>query len=308
MARIYLGNVKGPKGDTGATGATGPQGEAATIEVGAVTTTEYGRAAQVTNVGSASAAKFDFVIPQGKPGEKTTKMGGLTLDEITASMDSFPSPGVGDTGATAFGKIVKFFSDALASLTNKIDVSKIANDFTTTDPSYVAAAPTVKALNNSLVSSITASGTTITYKNRAGTPLGTFTTQDTNTWRGIQNNLTSTSTTDSLSAYQGKVLSDRTAPLISVDRCEITSGVISANAEQSFGTPGRTGVWYVSGISSGSPTGSAVWGMLFQMRSPNSMHSTAATAMYTQLFISHDGYAWTRALNNNSWTAWRKCN
>lgn len=29
---------------------------------------------------------------------------------------------------------------------------------------------------------------------------------DTNTWRGIQNNLTSTSTSDSLSAYQGKVL------------------------------------------------------------------------------------------------------
>ena len=31
---------------------------------------------------------------------------------------------------------------------------------------------------------------------------------DTNTWRGIQNNLTSTSTTDSLSAAQGKVLKD----------------------------------------------------------------------------------------------------
>lgn len=32
---------------------------------------------------------------------------------------------------------------------------------------------------------------------------------DTNTWRGIQNNLTSSSTTDSLSAYQGKVLNDK---------------------------------------------------------------------------------------------------
>lgn len=32
---------------------------------------------------------------------------------------------------------------------------------------------------------------------------------DTNTWRGIQDNLTSTSTTDSLSAAQGKVLNDR---------------------------------------------------------------------------------------------------
>lgn len=32
---------------------------------------------------------------------------------------------------------------------------------------------------------------------------------DTNTWRGIQNNLTSTSTTDSLSAAQGKALNDK---------------------------------------------------------------------------------------------------
>lgn len=32
---------------------------------------------------------------------------------------------------------------------------------------------------------------------------------DTNTWRGIQNNLTSTSTTDSLAAYQGKVLNEK---------------------------------------------------------------------------------------------------
>lgn len=34
---------------------------------------------------------------------------------------------------------------------------------------------------------------------------------DTNTWRGVQNNLTSTSTSDSLSAYQGKVLNDSKA-------------------------------------------------------------------------------------------------
>ena len=28
MARILIGNIKGPKGDTGARGATGPQGPA----------------------------------------------------------------------------------------------------------------------------------------------------------------------------------------------------------------------------------------------------------------------------------------
>ena len=38
-------------------------------------------------------------------------------------------------------------------------------------------------------------------------------TTDTNTWRGIQNNLTSTSTTDSLSAAQGKALNDKITTL-----------------------------------------------------------------------------------------------
>lgn len=46
-------------------------------------------------------------------------------------------------------------------------------------------------------------------KSMVTTALGyTPPTTDTNTWRGIQNNLTSTSTTDSLSAAQGKVLKD----------------------------------------------------------------------------------------------------
>jgi hypothetical protein len=140
MARIYLGNVKGPKGDTGATGATGPQGEAATIEVGSVSTTAYGNAAQVTNVGSSSAAKFNFVIPQGKPGEKTTKMGELTLDTITTSEDSFPSPSVGDSGATAFGKIVKWFADGLAALTSKLDANKVVDSQAVTEDGYALSA------------------------------------------------------------------------------------------------------------------------------------------------------------------------
>lgn len=53
------------------------------------------------------------------------------------------------------------------------------------------------------LSALSVSGKTITYTKGDGTT-GTITTQD--TWRGIQNNLTSTSTTDSLSAAQGKAL------------------------------------------------------------------------------------------------------
>ena len=136
MARIYLGNVKGPKGDTGATGATGPQGNAATIEVGAVSTTAYGNQAQVTNVGSSSAAKFDFVIPQGKPGEKTTTMSGLTLDTVTTSADEFPVPAVSENGSTVWGKVIKFFQDTVAALTGKLDANKIVNSQAVTEAGY----------------------------------------------------------------------------------------------------------------------------------------------------------------------------
>ena len=58
----------------------------------------------------------------------------------------------------------------------------------------------------SYASSIDISEHTITLKNKNGTSLGTVTVPDNNTWRGIQNNLTSDSATDSLSAAQGKVL------------------------------------------------------------------------------------------------------
>lgn len=54
-------NIKGPQGEPGA---------AATIQVGTVTTGDPGTEATVTNSGTASAAIFDFVIPQGPQGEQ----------------------------------------------------------------------------------------------------------------------------------------------------------------------------------------------------------------------------------------------
>ncbi len=150
VVQTLIGNVKGPAGATGATGATGPQGDAATIAVGSVTSAAYGTPASVTNSGTSGAAVFDFVIPQGKPGEKTTKMGELTLDTITTSTDSFPSPAVDDTGAIAFGKIRKFFADTLSALASKIDTNKIADNLTTNDPNYVLSAAQGKALNDSM--------------------------------------------------------------------------------------------------------------------------------------------------------------
>lgn len=72
----------GPQGETGATGATGAAGAAATVAVGTVTTGAAGSQAAVENVGTSSAAVFNFTIPQGQPGTPgasgVTSFGGQT--------------------------------------------------------------------------------------------------------------------------------------------------------------------------------------------------------------------------------------
>ena len=61
---------RGPAGQDGADGvdgARGPAGTAATIQVGTVTS---GDTASVTNVGTSSAARFNFVLPKGDKGDQ----------------------------------------------------------------------------------------------------------------------------------------------------------------------------------------------------------------------------------------------
>ena len=150
MADILLGNVKGPQGDTGATGSQGPQGDAATITVGTVSTTAYGNTASVTNSGTEQDAVLDFVIPQGKPGEQTTRMGALTLDTITAQSADFPVPAVGETGSTVFGKIIKFFNSTISALNSKLNISDVVNNLTSTSTTQPLSAAQGKALNDAL--------------------------------------------------------------------------------------------------------------------------------------------------------------
>lgn len=52
----------------GSVGPSGPMGGAATVSVGTVTTGPAGSLAQVTNVGTSSAAVLNFTIPQGATG------------------------------------------------------------------------------------------------------------------------------------------------------------------------------------------------------------------------------------------------
>lgn len=148
MADILIGNVKGPQGDTGATGAQGEQGDAATIAVGSVTTTAYGNNARVTNSGTEHEAVFDFVIPQGRPGEQTTKIDNLTIDAITEPSTQFPVPAVGDNGSTLFGKVSKWFSDMAALVATKLNASNVVNNLTTTASGYALDARQGKVLSD----------------------------------------------------------------------------------------------------------------------------------------------------------------
>lgn len=150
MADILLGNVRGPIGPEGQTGATGETGQAATIEIGSVSTTAYGNPAQVVNSGTEEAAILDFTIPQGKPGEQTTRMGALTLDTITAQTATFPVPAVGETGSTVFGKIIKFFTDTVSALASKLNVSDVINNLTSTATDKPLSANMGRQLNSKL--------------------------------------------------------------------------------------------------------------------------------------------------------------
>ena len=150
MADIFIGNIKGPQGDTGPQGNQGEKGDAATIRVGSVTTTQYGQTARVTNSGTEHDAVFDFVIPQGRPGEQTTRIDNLLLDALTEPSASFPVPAVGDNGSTLFGKISKWFSDMTALVATKFPTSNVVNNLTTTASGYALDARQGRALNSEI--------------------------------------------------------------------------------------------------------------------------------------------------------------
>ena len=158
MADIYIGNVKGPQGDTGATGPQGAAGDAATVNVGTVSTTAYGNPAQVVNSGTEHAAVLNFTIPQGAPGATVTQLDNLALNTITTSTDQYPQIQVGDIGRVIFGKIIKFFQDLVTGLAAKVNYSdaftmeeiEAASDLT----DKVSAAAASKSLKESLSNSL----------------------------------------------------------------------------------------------------------------------------------------------------------
>ena len=95
-------------GGFGPSGAAGSNGQAATIAVGTVTTGAAGSSASVTNVGTSSAAIFNFTIPAGATGATgpqgpagTTTWAGITDKPSTFTPSAHTHSG-GDISFTAF--------------------------------------------------------------------------------------------------------------------------------------------------------------------------------------------------------------
>lgn len=112
-------------------------------------------------------------------------------------------------------------SDAQANVIETVKVngtaltpsSKAVNITVPTKVSQLTNDSGYKTTDNNTTYSLSKSGSTITLTGSDGSKTS-VSDSDTNTWRGIQNNLTSTSTTDSLSAFMGKQLKSMIDTLI----------------------------------------------------------------------------------------------
>ena len=112
-------------------------------------------------------------------------------------------------------------SDAQANVIETVKVngtaltpsSKAVNVTVPTKVSQLTNDSRYKTTDNNTTYSLSKSGSTITLTGSDGSKTS-VSDSDTNTWRGIQNNLTSISTTDSLSAFMGKQLKSMIDTLI----------------------------------------------------------------------------------------------
>lgn len=136
-----------PRGDVGATGPQGAAGAAATISVGTVTTGSQGSSATVTNVGTSSAAVFNFSIPKGDTGTGDISGPASATNNNIAVFD----------GAT--GKLIKDGGTPISSLAT---VSSLSSYLTTS-----AAASTYQPIDGDLTSIAGLAGTSGLLKKTA---------------------------------------------------------------------------------------------------------------------------------------------
>jgi hypothetical protein len=154
----------GATGATGAAGPTGAAGAAATIAAGTTSTLLPGSAATVTNVGSSSAAVFNFGIPQGNVGAAGPT--GSAADTVTTSAFTVPAVGsslnvpVADSSWAAPGQMVYVAGAGGSGVAGALQVTAVApNQLTLLCPAPAPAIPLVSTSTAGLANLISGNTT-----------------------------------------------------------------------------------------------------------------------------------------------------
>ena len=227
----------------------------ATVAIGNVTTGQPGSQASVKNTGTEKDAVLDFSIPQGQQGPKgdtgpqgpkgdtgpqgpkgdTGEVENIDTVQVdfsqAASRQNIAS---GETFATLFGKIAKWFADIGTAA-----FQGVSNALTQTSAGYVLDARQGKALNDAkLDKTAVANNLTTTAKGyaldaRQGKALNDAKLNKTS----VVNNLTATAAGYALDARQGKTLNDKIAQTnadLAAVSYSLTRGILGGLASRKY--------------------------------------------------------------------------
>lgn len=149
----------------GPQGPAGEDGAAATITIGTTTTLPAGSSATVTNVGTTSAAVFNFGIPKGDKGDSGSGAGDMSMSDYDPNGTVKTAGGivayVGDELPTKTSELTNDGSDGTSTYVEADDLATVA---TTGSYNNLTDTPTIPTVNDATL--------TITQN---GTSAGTFT-------------------------------------------------------------------------------------------------------------------------------------
>lgn len=205
----------------------------------------------------------------------STMINTLSIDSSTPTDDDYfvsQYAGGGTTTTTYHRRPVKALLEYIKKGLAKVATSGSYNDLSNK--------PTIPSVGNGTIiikqaGAVKGSFTT----NQSGATTIELTDNNTNTWRGIQDNLTSSSTTDSLSAAQGKVLNDKFASYVPASRT-VNGKALSANISLNA-----------------SDVGASASGHTHNYVKDAGNNSSNTTFAYSKAGMNYGDYAWLAGWN-----------